>query len=281
MWRGQKKPDATDRPEKTVEPTSTKTTIAIAIVAVIIAMGAIVSIWIIVKGGDEPLAGPTAPATGEDATPPAEKFRDDPFFDDLGRPVYTPVDDRGALLTQVAPPSVRAESDAPGGIVLQVVHGNLVLPFSTTDGPTGFTENGVATGFSRTPQGAGLAATHYLAFLSTGNDRISLMKEAGLVEDDEGFLQQIVMLNAQGGEGAAENGRSQIAPEFLRVEYHDDLSRVSHGVRLRAPNGETGNLIGWMDLVWRDGTGWIVKIRGPETFKTDWADSLEGWSQWW
>lgn len=283
MRRGSKKRDeAQEHPQQAAEPVPAKVTIAIAVITVIVVMGAIVSIWIILNGRDEPLAAPGPATTGEPGQrQPAPRFTGDPFFDELGRPVYTPADERGALLTQVTAASGRAASEAPGGIVLQVVHGNLVLPFSTTDGPSGFTGNGIATGFSRTSQGAGLAAAHYLAFLSTGNDRISLMKEAGLVDDEEGYLQQIVMLNAQGGEGAAEAGRSQIAPQFVRVEYHEDLSRVSLGVHLRAPNGEAGNLIGWMDLVWRDGSGWIVKIRGPETFSTGWADSFEGWSQWW
>lgn len=259
---------------------ATRTVLSAALVGVLLVVGVVVSVIIIVRGDDGALVAPPA-ASHDDRHQGRNEalFEQDPRLDNLNRPVYVPLDERGVLLTQQPAPANRSDTDAPGGVMLQLVHHKMVLPFTTTDGPTGFTANGIATGFARTPQGAGIAGAHYLAYLTTSPGLIELMQEAGLAEDQQGLLEQQARDLAALGEDAPSS--PGVLP-YLKVDYHNgDLARVYFGAPLTAPNGETGNYMGWLDLAWRDDQGWTVLVRGKETFGSDWVNSLAGWSQWW
>ncbi|GGC69889.1 hypothetical protein IEU95_01720 [Hoyosella rhizosphaerae] len=263
---------------------STRVGAVVALVTMIVVMGAAVSIWILIKGDDQPLASSDLAPSAAQQQRPASKFEPDPWVDVLGRAVYVPLDERGVILDQYPPATNRTELDAPGGVVLQQIHGNMAMPFSATDGPTGFTDNGIAKGFARTAQGAGLAGAHYMGYLAGGNDRIALMQEAGLVIEESELLQEDIRHNASGGELAARNSRPQGTAELIKVDYHNgDLAQVRGAHYLEAPNGETWWVKAWVQVVWRDGLGWVVKISGVDTFGSGWFDQLEGtgWGAWW
>lgn len=253
-----------------------------SIFAVIVVMGLVISLLIWWRGGDEPLvpAGDQSP----DATTEIQstQFELDPFFDEKGRVVYVPLDERGVALPQSSPAAGRSAATAPSGIMLQRIHGNMILPFSTSDGPTGFSDAGVATGFARTAQGAGLAIVHYLGYLSSGNDRIKLLQDAGLVIDDHGYLAEQIKLNDSGTPAAVRDSFPYRVFEMIKVNFNDDLARVHIGMTVDRKDGRTENRDLWSDVVWRDGTGWVVKLGDLNTATGQVVpDFADGWSSWW
>lgn len=253
-----------------------------SIFAVIVVMGLVLSVWIWWRGGDEPLV----PAGDQGAKATTEiqttQFELDPFFDNQGRVVYVPLDERGVALPQSSPATGRSATTAPSGIMLQRIHGNMIVPFSTSDGPTGFTDSGVATGFARTPQGAGLAAVHYLGYLTTGNDRIKLLQDAGRIEDTAGLVAEQIKYNAAGAGRATPDSSPYGVFELMKVNYNADLARVHLGTTIQMKDGRTENRDLWADVVWRDGTGWVLKIGdASSTGMKVVPDFAEGWTSWW
>ena len=261
---------------------STRLLMGGSIFAVIVVMGIAVSLFIAFRGGDEPLV--PAGDQGSQAITEVQntQFELDPFFDEQGRVVYVPLDERGVALPQSSPAANRSAATAPSGIMLQRVHGNMVVPFSTSDGPTGFSDSGVATGFARTPQGAGLAAVHYLGYFATGNNRIEMLKAAGRVEDTDGLLEGQIEYNAAGVGRANPDSSPYGVLEMIKVNYNNDLTRVHFGGTLEMKDGRTENRDLWIDLVWRDGTGWVLKLGDASTADAKVVpDFADGWSSWW
>ncbi|MDH6291846.1 hypothetical protein [Rhodococcus opacus] len=253
-----------------------------SILGVIVVAAIITSIIIFVRGGDEPLV--PAGDQGSDATAATQpdQFEPDPFFDEQGRVVYAPLNDNGVLLAQSSPATGRSAATAPSGIMLQRVHGNMYLPFSTSDGPTAFSDTGVATGFARTAQGAGLAAVHYLNYLATGNNRIQMLQDAGLVADPQDQLAELKAFNASNQPGAAPDNFPGRVLQMIKVNFTEDLARVHIGASTNLKDGRTQNADMSLDLVWREGTGWVVQVQGNNAFGARAvADFSDGWTSWW
>lgn len=253
---------------------ATKLLIGLSVLAVIIIAGIVFSIVILVRGED---AGPLVPADraadGGNAQVEQTQFEQDPFFDGLGRVTYVPLDSNGVVLPQSRPGGDRPADQAPGGVMLQQIHGNMVLPFSTSDGPTRITDSGVATGFARTAQGAGLAAAHYGGYLASGADRIKMLSDAGLLSDPKGEF-------AQSPLGIPDSSPS-VATPMIKVEFNPDLSLVHLGYTADTADGSTKNIVSRLPLVWRDGTGWVVKADNSALGGGDVASFGKGWASWW
>ena len=253
-----------------------------SILGVIVVAAIITSIIIFVRGGDEPLVPAGDQGSGATAATQPDQFEPDPFFDEQGRVVYAPLNDNGVLLAQSSPATGRSATTAPSGIMLQRVHGTMYLPFSTSDGPTSFSDNGVATGFAHTSQGASLAAIHYLGYLASGNNRIQMMLDAGLVNDPTDVLGDRMKFNASDQPGAVPDSFPARVLPMIKVNYTDDLARVHVGGSTTLKDGRIQNADVWIDLVWREGTGWVVQIRDAEAIGgRAVADYSEGWTSWW
>ncbi|MDI9940376.1 hypothetical protein QM806_33930 [Rhodococcus sp. IEGM 1351] len=253
-----------------------------SILGVIVVAAIITSIIIFVRGGDEPLVPAGDQGSGATAATQPDQFEPDPFFDEQGRVVYAPLNDNGVLLAQSSPATGRSAATAPSGIMLQRVHGNMYLPFSTSDGPTAFSDTGVATGFARTAQGAGLAAVHYLNYLATGNNRIQMLQDAGLVADPQDQLAELKAFNASNQPGAAPDNFPGRVLQMIKVNFTEDLARVHIGASTNLKDGRTQNADISLDLVWREGTGWVVQVQGNNAFGARAvADFSDGWTSWW
>ncbi|KXF84364.1 hypothetical protein D092_20810 [Rhodococcus ruber Chol-4] len=252
---------------------ATKLTIGLAAVAVIVVVGVVVSLVMVFRGEDaEPLVS-LDPTTGSGATAQVEGglFEPDPVFDRFERVVYVPLDPNGVILSETLASGNRPADQAPSGVMLERIHGNMDLPFSTSDGPTGFTGNGVATGFARTAQGAALAATHYLSYLLSGDNRAEMVAEAGHSSDPTLLLE---------GVRVPDNTGVSAAP-MVKVNFNPDLSLVKFGVTVERSNGATEIQVTKIPMVWREGTGWVVQLDSP-AFSSDFEPlSSEGWEQWW
>ncbi len=251
---------------------ATKLTIGLAGVAVIIVVGLVISIVMAFRSDDEPLVS-LDPSTDTGATAQLDdlKFMPEPVFGKFERVVYVPLDPNGVILSETLDSSNRPAEQAPSGVMLQRIHGNMDLPFSTSDGPTGFTDNGVATGFARTPQGAALAAAHYVAYLISGDNRAEMVAEAGHSSDPAVLMEGLRM----------RDNSAVTASPMVNVNFHPDLTLVKLGATVERSNGATEIQVTKIPLVWREGTGWVVQLDSTALSSEFEPLSSEGWQQWW
>ncbi|MEE2034648.1 hypothetical protein [Rhodococcus chondri] len=231
---------------------ATKLTIGLAAVAVIVVVGIVLSIVMLFRGDDAEALVALDPATGGAATAQVEDglFEPDPVFGKFDRVVYVPLDPTGVILSETVATSSRPVDQAPSGVMLQRIHGNMDLPFSTSDGPTEFTDNGVATGFSRTAQGAALAAAHYLAYLIGGDNRAEMVAEAGHSSDPAELLSGLKLPDYT----------AVTAMPMINVSFHPDLTLVKFGATVERSNGAAEVEVLKLPVVWREGTGWVVQL---------------------
>ncbi|MFI6217030.1 hypothetical protein ACIBCD_33950 [Nocardia brasiliensis] len=164
----------------------------------------------------------------------------------------------------------------PAGMQWQRGWGGAALPVSSSDGPTHIDpERGIATGFSRTPQGAALAAL----------DAVGRALAA-----PEGIWQQLVRERFYDGgpelisrfarsRTTPDAARYVVVPEGVRVQpgYRDDLAVVQ--IASRTHNGYA---IGSWPMTWIDGD-WRVRV--PDRVETLWGPAtpvptLVGFGSW-
>lgn len=252
---------------------SWKVAAGLAALAIIIVAGVVLSVVILFRGED---AGPlvSTDSSPSESTVEVEQslFEQDPYFDGLGRVVYVPLDSNGVALPQSALGD-RPVDQAPAGVMLQRVHGNMVLPFSTSDGPTRITDSGVAAGFSRTAQGAGLAAAHYVGYLASGLDRITMLDEAGFLSDPEDEFVQSPLV--------APDSSPTLAMPMVSVDFNPDLSLVKFGYVAEMTDGSSQNMVANVPMVWREGPGWVVKADSAGLAGGSVPSFGEGWASWW
>ena len=245
--------------------------------------------WVIITaltGGAKDDAEPGSPAAEAGTGSGLPAFAADPVFDSYGRVAYVPKNNpHGVALTNstVSGISGRPVTQKPDGVLLEKVNGDMVLPFSTSDGPTGFTSTGVATGFSHTAQGAALAAIHYMCwFMKPGarTDRLQALVGQGIVDDDQ------LVRNAIAKPRNGFDLNVECAASKLKVDYNAVLTKVQLAYGVTQKDGSRTNFINVVIVEWRN-DHWILKIRayGPDepggyydpnlTF-----DPAQGWVSW-
>ncbi|MBD8057080.1 hypothetical protein ICV35_25930 [Rhodococcus ruber] len=251
---------------------ATKLTIGVAGVAVIVVVAVVFGLVMAFRGDDEPLVS-LDPTTDNAATTEVEDglFEPDPVFDKANRVIYVPLDPNGVILSDTLASGSRPADQAPSGVMLQRIHGNMDLPFSTSDGPTGFTDNGVATGFSRTAQGAALAAAHYFGYAYAGGNRLEMATEAGLVSDPKGEFSTL---------GIADDTPASVMP-LVNVLFNPDLTLVKFGYTVERPDGSPRIAVSKIPMVWREGTGWVLQADSTALGVEYEPLSADGWQQWW
>ncbi|OZD15816.1 MULTISPECIES: hypothetical protein [Nocardiaceae] len=277
-------------PESEGKKIGTVGLIGVGLVVVIILAGIVVSLVVLQRDQDTPLVSVDAGGSSAPATPNPEAglFEPDPEFDALGRVTYVPKNPNGVILEQSPPPPGRSADTAPSGVMLQRIHGNMVLPFSTSDGPSAIDASGVATGFAHTPQGAALAAAHYMAYLASGNDRIDMAVASGRIDDPERTMEQSKRYNDSGVRGSVPDGYLALALPSLRLSYNDSLTRVWFGYSVNLQNGSTQYRRINADFVWREDRGWVLQVRPFDSAQgstfggsTDSRPFEPGWLTWW
>ncbi|MGK8523116.1 hypothetical protein ACRS6B_16845 [Nocardia asteroides] len=209
--------------------------------------------------------------------------------DTFGHRFDIPNDPAGQVLEQSGAP--RSPSDpewrtgAPGGTNQpggwQQVYGGPIIPFSTTDGPARI-DNGVPSGFAKTPQGAALAAEQiYWRTVARPTDRT--------------LWQQLVILTseelADRERKIAEGSMPNVLPErvkpllyasdaFQIESYGDDFAvvRVARKTRDFLHGGRSWVAMR-LNVVWRDG-GWRLKSSADDAQPLETIGSIDGWTQW-
>ncbi|MEU2037660.1 hypothetical protein [Nocardia niwae] len=187
--------------------------------------------------------------------------------------------------TQRTPADPEWRTGAPGGTNQpggwQQVYGGPIIPFSTTDGPAHI-DNGVPSGFAKTPQGAALAAEQiYWRTVARPTDHT--------------LWQRLVILTpeelADRGRKIAEGKVPDVLPESakpllyasdaFRIEsYGDDFAvvRVARKTRDFLHGGRSWVAMR-LNVVWRDG-GWRLKSSAGDAQPLETIGSIDGWTQW-
>lgn len=244
--------------------------LSIALIAVILIGAA----WVFFTQDDDgKQAGPQGPApsapavTAPGAGTSTEELFGVPTYDATGvRRVEQPRNPMGAVLPQKPAKTPPAKSAPPEGLTWELVY-QVTLPFSTSDGPTAISADGVPKGFARTPQGATMAALQI-------NRRIV----AAPREQARAIVEQLLYAPTPDAQKAADalanipaqldaSGRSELftltaVPVAIKVpDFSQDYARVEFAVRVGQSLESQGIVAmrGGMDMVWRDGTWkWVV-----------------------
>ena len=262
---------ASDEPAHTAR----KLTFVLAGLAVIIVAGLVFSLLPLFRGDDAEPPAPLDQST-DDGQPQAapELFLSEPVMDRVNRVIYVPVDPKGVVLSEsTIGTNGRPVTQAPSGVMLQRIHGNMDLPFSTSDGPTGFTDNGIAIGFSRTAQGAALAAAHYSGYLISGPDRQKMLMDAGLLSDPDGEVAKTDL-------GIRDNIPASALP-MVKVLFNREKSLVQSGRPVEKSNGATVISYSQAPMVWREGTGWVLEVDPVTMGEGSEPAGAAEWSSWW
>jgi hypothetical protein len=240
------------------------------------------------QGTGQPSAQPAPPSV---TVLPADAFGI-PTTDQHGRRVETPTNPLGQVLPQTGKPSSAAtitDPDtavpAPAGLMWQRVNG-FPIPFSTSDGPTSISADGVPSGFTRTPQGAVLAAWQIGQRAGWGNrtQTTALLRERIVLSNDSQPV-------ADGMLGTQRDTIAQLmsrlpqhmfdVPVAVKVSNFDsDYAHVQIASPL--PSGRSDGVVAVavaLDMVWREGTWkWVLPNAGVENGSD--VLSLSGWTPW-
>lgn len=185
--------------------------------------------------------------------------------DRWGTLVYFPLDEAGDPLASETIARDHRAPDAgevePAGVVFQrtALAGERVpVPFSTSDGPTGF-DGVIPTGFSRSGAGAALAAGHWIAGAYGGGDVDDFLSDVqiGMKAAERAAVRDASKNGIKPVEGLSEDVLAQMerlpAPEAYRVEAWDgDYARIRLYFKIHSEQ-TTFYLVPNLDVRWDSG----------------------------
>ena len=272
------------------------TTLVLSLLVLTIIIGMAVLVAVRGDGDDTSTPPPQVTATG---TPPAlppqtsvNRLPDDAFgvptTDTQGRRVDTPTNPLGQVLPQSGDTPATTDPEAvlppPQGLMWQRVYG-ATIPFSTSDGPTTISSDGVPTGFARTPQGAALAAWQIgqRATWAPDDQAVALLDRAAVVS--VAARPEADNLRTNGAQIYAGNpelpAQMRDVPVAVRITtYSTDFAHVEFAQPLTRDDGFTAVSVG-IDMVWRDGQWkWVVPEPGNEPSRLLVSTSGDGRTPW-
>ncbi|MFE9576437.1 hypothetical protein ACFYO1_08655 [Nocardia sp. NPDC006044] len=252
--------------------------------AAVLALIVIVGIVVYISRDDSgPAAGGPAPAESAGGTGFAA-----PEVDILGRRVDVPNNAAGQSLPQ-DPTRQRKPSDsdwltaAPEGTTAthgwQRVYGASV-PFSTSDGPTRI-EDGLAVGYSHTPQGAVLAAAQITYRLNARPaDRDLYVTQVRVSAQQIAAYDKALGNNKLPAQQPERVTKYFVASDAFKVDdYADDLAIVRLASRGPVVDGKQLWAAIRLVMVW-DAGDWRLKPSTSNTAQTEYVESLGGWTKW-
>ncbi len=209
--------------------------------------------------------------------------------DSFGHRFDIPKDPAGQPLSQSGAPRTPTDpewqSGAPGGTNQpggwQQVYGGPVVPFSTTDGPARI-DNGVPSGFAKTPQGAALAAEQiYWRTVARPTDH-TLWQQLVILAPEELAERDRKIADGKVPDVLPESVKPLLyASDAFRIEsYGDDFAvvRVARKTREFLHGGRSWVAMR-LNVVWRDG-GWRLKSSAGDAQPLETIGSIDGWTQW-
>ncbi|MEV6334919.1 hypothetical protein AB0M12_09415 [Nocardia vinacea] len=209
--------------------------------------------------------------------------------DSFGHHFDIPNNPAGQPLSESVAPRQPADADwlsgAPGGTGQQGgwqrVYSGPVIPFSTTDGPTRI-DNDIPTGFTRTPQGAALAAEQiYWRTVARPTDP-ALWQQLVILSDQEQADRDRKIADGKIPNELPDNIRPLLfASDAFRIEsYGDDFAvvRIARKTRDFLHGGRSWVAMR-LNVLWRDG-GWKLKSSTSDAQPLETIDSIDGWTKW-
>ncbi|MFI6998457.1 hypothetical protein [Nocardia sp. NPDC050175] len=251
-----------------------------AVLALIVIVGIVV--YITRDDGSSAASAP-APAGSAGGTGFAS-----PEVDILGRRVDVPNNAAGQPLPQ-DPSRQRKASDgdwltaAPEGTTAphgwQRVYGASV-PFSTSDGPARI-EDGLAVGYSHTPQGAVLAAAQITYRLNARPaDRDLYVTQVRVSAQQIAAYDKALSGNKLPEQQPEKVTKYFVASDAFKVDdYADDLAIVRLASRGQVVDGKQSWAAIRLVMVW-DAGDWRLKPSTSNTAQTEYIESLGGWTKW-
>ena len=212
-----------------------------------------------------------------------------PSTDSRGRRVDTPTNPLGQVLPQNGTRPKNSDDPTgavppPDGLMWQRVYG-ATIPFSTSDGPTAISADGVPSGFSHTPQGVVLAAWQIgqRATWAPDSQATALFKRAAVVSQ----AARPVVEQMESNQAQLSAAEPDLPPEMrdipiaVRVtSYSDDFAHVEFAQGLTRTDGFTAASSA-LDMVWQDGDWkWVVPDKGQEPGQLLIGTSGDGWTPW-
>ncbi|WP_054814029.1 hypothetical protein [Nocardia arizonensis] len=211
-----------------------------------------------------------------------------PEVDILGRRIDIPNNAAGQPLSQ-DPSRQRKPTDsdwltaAPEGtrspFGWQRVYGASV-PFSTSDGPTRI-EDGLAVGYSHTPQGAVLAAAQITYRLNARPaDRELYLRQVRVSATQIAAYDKALEENRLPKQQPERVTRYFVASDAFKVEnYADDLAIIRLASRGPSVDGKQLWAALRLVMVW-DAGDWRLKPSTTSGSQTEYIESIEGWTAW-
>ncbi|WP_067545553.1 hypothetical protein [Nocardia crassostreae] len=254
-----------------------------AVVALIVIAGVVVYIT-----RDEAPASATTEGTPSTSVSTGQTGFAAPEIDLFGRRVDIPNNPAGQPLPQ-DPGKQRKPADTdwltgvPAGLTephgWQRVYGASV-PFSTSDGPARL-ENGLAVGYSHTPQGAALAAAQITYRLNARPaDRELYVRQVRVSAQQVADYDQALADERLPKQQPEKVTRYLVAPDAFQVEnYADDMAIVRLAVRGPVRDGRVQWAAVRLIMVW-DAGDWRLKPSTSKSSQTELVDSLAGWTKW-
>lgn len=255
-----------------------------------VAVAAVVTVVAI--GDDDAPYDQASPTPTASENPPGPTFG--PSFvgsgkDSFGHRFDIPKDTAGQALSQSSVPRTMTDPEwqtgAPGGTNQpggwQQVYGGPIIPFSTTDGPARI-DNGVPSGFTKTPQGAALAAEHiYWRTVARPTDH-PLWQQLVILTPEELADRERKIAEGKVPDVLPESVKPLLyASDAFRIEsYGDDFAvvRIARKTREFLHGGRSWVAMR-LNVVWRDG-GWRLKSSAGDAQRLETIGSIDGWTQW-
>ncbi|NKY51150.1 hypothetical protein [Nocardia vermiculata] len=262
--------------------------VSAAVIALIVIVGVFVYVGRDTSSSSAPGDGKAGSAPSPVAGSGATGFAA-PDVDLFGRRVDVPNNPAGQPLPQ--DPSQRHTSSdddwltaAPAGTTeqrgWQRVFGASV-PFSTSDGPTRIDDNGLAVGYSHTPQGAAVAAAQITYRLNARpGDRELYVRQVRV------SAQQIAAYDKARSDGKLPEQQPEqitrylVAPDAFQIEnYADDMAIVRLAARGPVNDGKQVWAAIRLVMVWQNGD-WRLKPTESRSAQSEYVDTLQGWTRW-
>ncbi|NEW40542.1 hypothetical protein GV793_16665 [Nocardia cyriacigeorgica] len=252
--------------------------------AAVLTLIVIVGVFVYVGGDDAPDERGSAQVVDG---PVAEGFSE-PDADIFGRRVDVPNNPAGQPLPQ--DPELRsAPSDpdwltaAPAGTTQphgwQRVFGASV-PFSTSDGPTRI-EDGLAVGYSHTPQGAALAAAQITYRLNARPAHRDLyVRQVRVSAQQIAAYDRALEADRLPEQQPEDVTQYFVASDAFKVDdYADDMAIVRLATRAQVVDGKQLWVAMRMIMVW-DAGDWRLKPTTSQNPPAEYIESLQGWTAW-
>ncbi|WP_067471607.1 hypothetical protein [Nocardia amamiensis] len=227
----------------------------------------------------QPQSRPSASAAPTTTAPNAPGGFGPPSADMLGRPVAHPNNAAGQALPQKpvsrddyrcdTPPNCPAPA-APESVMWQEVK-PWVLPFSTSDGPARV-EGPLAEGYTRTPQGAALAAWQIVWRAASSRE----VFDAVMAHQIVGTPEDLAQMRATKQWDYSGTSALALRPSGFRITgWQGDFAAIQYAVPAHSPG--VWNVVP-IEVVWQDGD-W--RMRAPHTPAAKLTVvSLSGWTTW-